>query len=327
MVIVVADSSQVATARRAASDFAVVEGFDDTQAGRVALIATEIATNLLKHASSGELIVGRYEDSSGAGVELLGLDKGEGITNLTQSLQDGYSTAGSSGTGLGAIRRLADQFEVFSRPGGTAILARIGRTAAAVAAGTAAMLGAVVVPYPGENVSGDAWTFGTPNGKPTLLAVDGSGHGPMAHAAAAMAVQTFHARLHDNVTLLVEDIHRALAPTRGAAVAVAQIDRARKLVRYVGVGNISAATVSGREVRRMVSNNGTAGHVAPRIREFTYPYSDGDMVLLHSDGLSSRWDLAQYPGLSVSHPSLLAGVLYRDHRRGRDDASVVAMKV
>jgi len=327
MVIVVADSSQVAAARRAANDFATGQGFDETQAGRVALIATEIATNLLKHASSGELVVGRYDDSSGGGVELLGLDKGQGIANLTASLQDGYSTAGSSGTGLGAIRRQADQFEVFSRPGqGTAILARIGK-AAATMAGAAVLLGAVVAPYPGETVCGDAWSFAAPNGKPTLLMVDGSGHGALAQAAAKVAVDSFHARLHDNITLLVEDIHRALSPTRGAAVAVAQIDRAQGLVRFVGVGNISAAAVNGAEVRRMVSNNGTAGHVAPRIREFTYPFSGNGTVLMHSDGLSSRWDLAQYPGLSVSHPSLLAGILYRDHRRGRDDASVVAMKV
>lgn len=325
MVIVVADSSQVATARRAASDFASGLGFDEEQTGRVALIATEIATNLLKHASNGELIVERYDDSSGSGVELLGLDKGGGIANVARSLEDGYSTVGSSGTGLGAMRRQADQFEVFSRPGqGTVILARISK---AVIAGAAALLGAAVVPYPGETVCGDAWAFALTSGKPTLLMADGSGHGALAEAAASVAVEAFRGSRHDNITLLMEDIHRALAPTRGAAVAVAQIDRGQKLVRFVGVGNISAATVNGAEVRRMVSNNGTAGHVAPRIREFTYPYSDGATVMLHSDGLSSRWDLAQYPGLSVSHPSLLAAILYRDHRRGRDDASVVAMRV
>jgi hypothetical protein len=76
----------------------------------------------------------------------------------------------------------------------------------------------------------------------------------------------------------------------------------------------------------MVSHNGTAGHLAPRIREFTYPFTGKPLVILHSDGLSTKWGLADYPGLAASHPSLIAGVLFRDHRRGRDDATVVAVR-
>jgi hypothetical protein len=124
---------------------------------------------------------------------------------------------------------------------------------------------------------------------------------------------------------LVEAIHRALAPTRGAALAVARIDIAARVVRFVGVGNIGAVLASGGEVRRLASNNGTAGHIAPRIREFTYPFSSKPLVILHSDGLSARWEIDAYPGLE-SHPSLVVGVIFRDHRRGRDDATVVAMR-
>ena len=121
-------------------------------------------------------------------------------------------------------------------------------------------------------------------------------------------------------------MHRALMPTRGAAVAVARIDAGARTVRYVGVGNISGVLVSDGGTRHMVSHNGTAGHVAPRIREFTYEFSGDPLVILHSDGLTPRWDLGAYPGLATQHPSLIAGVLLRDYRRGRDDASVVAMR-
>ncbi len=124
----------------------------------------------------------------------------------------------------------------------------------------------------------------------------------------------------------MELVHRALAPTCGGAVAVARVDRAAKLVRFVGVGNITGVIVMGADIKRMVSHNGTAGHVAPRIREFTYPYIGTPTVILHSDGLTTKWDLAAYPGLVATHPSLVAGVLYRDHARGRDDVSVVAMQ-
>ena len=94
----------------------------------------------------------------------------------------------------------------------------------------------------------------------------------------------------------------------------------------MGVGNINGVMISGADVKRMVSHNGTAGHLAPRIREFTYPFTAAPAVLLHSDGLTSRWDLGDYPGLGAAHPSLIAGVLFRDFRRGRDDASVVCMR-
>ena len=78
--------------------------------------------------------------------------------------------------------------------------------------------------------------------------------------------------------------------------------------------------------RSVVSHHGTAGGAARRIQEFTYPWKGGDILVLHSDGLGSHWTLAGYPGLAQRHPALIAGVLYRDHRRGRDDTTVVVVR-
>jgi len=240
-------------------------------------------------------------------------------------MQDGYSTAGSPGNGLGAVARLADITRIYSRPGqGSAILARFVN-----APGTASqtLLGATLAPYPGERVCGDNWSWSSTARGRTLMLVDGSGHGAEAARAAEIAVRSFNEHADAACEDIVERLHRALAATRGAALAVARIDTAARVVRYVGVGNISGILVNGGgKARHMVSHNGTAGHVAPRIREFTYEYSSEPLVIMHSDGLTSRWDLAAYPGLTVEHPALIAGVLLRDHRRGRDDASVVAMR-
>jgi anti-sigma regulatory factor (Ser/Thr protein kinase) len=329
MLVSLSDSSQVAAARRAANSQALQLGFDEEAAGRGALAATELATNLLKHAGRGHVLVDPYRDSSGSGLEILSLDKGPGIADLARAMADGYSTAGSMGTGLGAVRRLADEFAVYSRPGlGTAIMARI-RDAKTTPPPTpsAVSLGAVVVPVAGETVSGDRWSFAAPALGPTLMAIDGSGHGAQAEAAADVATSAFERHAAEDCVLLTEFMHRALAPTRGGAVAVARIDRAKGMIRFVGVGNIAGALLSEGKLQRMVSHNGVLGHIAPRIREFTYPFKGGVTVLLHSDGLSSKWDLGSYPGLGASHPSLIAGVLFRDHRRERDDASVVVMRV
>jgi anti-sigma regulatory factor (Ser/Thr protein kinase) len=329
MLVTLSDSSEVAAARRAAKSQAQTLGFDEQAAGRSALVATELATNLLKHAGRGQILLDRYRDSSGSGLEILSLDKGPGIADLGRAMEDGYSTAGSMGTGLGAVRRQTDEFAVYSRPGlGTAVMARIRDAKPPPAPATPIIsLGAVVAPIAGESVSGDRWGFASPSLGPTLMAVDGSGHGPQAEAAADVAVAAFERHAAEDCVPLIEFMHRALAPTRGGAVAVARIDSAKGMLRFVGVGNIAGALVSEGKLQRMVSHNGVLGHIAPRIREFTYPFKGGVTLLMHSDGLSSKWNLGSYPGLGASHPSLIAGVLFRDHRRERDDASVVVMRV
>jgi anti-sigma regulatory factor (Ser/Thr protein kinase) len=328
MLIAVSDQSQIAGARRSAEALARRLGFDEQRTGRVALIATEMATNVLKHAAHGHLLAAPFADSTGAGVELLAMDKGPGIADVTRSLEDGYSTAGSPGTGLGAIRRQAEIFDLYSRPGdGTVIMARVLGDDRASVATDGGELGIVLQPYPGEVECGDSWAFGPKSGAPSLFAVDGSGHGPQAALAARSAVEAFEKSDQMDSVRVMETIHRALAPTRGAAIAVARVDRPAQLVRFSGVGNISGALVSEGAIKRMVSLNGTAGHVAPRMREFTYPYSGAATVILHSDGVSAKWDLASYPGLAACRPSIIAGVLSRDFGRSSDDAMVVVLRV
>lgn len=328
MIIEVADPSQIAGARRAASDAAQACGFDEANTGRVALVATELATNLVKHTQGGEIVIDRYADSSGSGIELLSLDKGAGIADIARAFEDGMSTAGSSGTGLGAIRRQSDQLNVFSRPNlGTAIAARISGSGRGKAEGIV-VLGAIALPVSGELVCGDGWAFAKSARGPAVVVADGSGHGPAARTAAEAAIRAFQRCADDGCTAILAEMHRELAPTRGAAVAVARVEPEARVVRFVGVGNIAGAVIAADgTVRRMVSHNGTVGHIAPRIHEFSYPWAPGSLVLMHSDGLSTKWDLAAYPGLAASHPSLVAGVLFRDFRRKNDDATVLAMRV
>lgn len=326
MIVAVAEQSQVGHARRLAAEQARAGGMKEEKTGRVALAATELATNLVKHAGQGHLVVSRFADAEGEGIELLAVDKGPGIADLNRALSDGYSTAGSLGTGLGAVDRSADRFAVFSRPGlGTAVLARFAAAPPPKDRARIA-LAALVEPYPGERVCGDGWAYAGGCRSATVLVVDGSGHGDHAARAAAIAIEAFLACAELDCVRIVETIHRALAPTRGAALAVARLEWQEQIVRFVGIGNIVGAMITEGAVRHMVSHNGTAGHIAPRIREFTYPFVGRPTVILHSDGMSARWDLAAYPGLAAAHPSLIAGILFRDYRRGRDDCSAVVLR-
>jgi len=327
VIVPVTEPSQIGDARRRATEFARV-GALSQRADAIALVATEMASNLVRHGGGGELVVQHFDDADGSGIELLALDRGPGMDNVERSRIDGHSTAGSSGTGLGAIARQSDRFRIFSRPGmGCALQARFVAMAPPPAGSPRRHLGAIVAPYPGETDIGDAWSCAAADDGCSVLVVDGSGHGIEAARAAATAVEVFVQHRSEDGVRIVERIHRALAATRGAAVALARIDRAGGLLRYVGVGNIAGILVGAGAAHHLVSNNGTAGHGTPRIREFVYPLAAALLLVMHSDGLGSRWSLGDYPGLIMQHPGLVAGVLYRDHRRGRDDASVVALRL
>lgn len=325
MIVDVADGSQVAAVRRTATELAQDLGADEVTVGRVAIIASELATNILKHTGRGQLSVTKFADVTGKGVELLALDKGVGIVNIPQAMEDGFSTAGTAGSGLGAIKRQSDHFEIFSRTDqGTAVLSRVMTDKKGIGEVT---IGSVIAPYPGEQAIGDSWAFAPSQHGPTLMLIDGTGHGPSAASAAQTAVEIFHRNVDEQNVDLLDRINRGMGHTRGGAIAVARLKPNEAMVRYAGVGNISGAVNSSSGLRRMVSHNGTIGLTVRRIQEFTYPVTGASVVIMHSDGVSAKWELSAYPGLAMAHPSLIAGVLFRDFWRSRDDGLVVAMRV
>lgn len=327
MITTVADSSQVAEARRAARREGAALGFGEEAVGRVAIIATELSTNILKHAGRGEIVIRPFADADGEGLEILALDDGPGMSDVARCLGDGYTTVGTRGTGLGAVRRLSQRFGVFSRPGqGTAILARcFDRQGNGISA--TAVVGAVRAVCPGETISGDDFRVHHMRGATRILVADGSGHGPFAARAAEEAARILAEAPEDPLETVVGRIHRGLEPTRGAAIGLAEIEEGAGVVRFVGVGNIAGTLYDSTGAKKLVSMSGIAGHLSPRIREFRYPFSSPATLVLHSDGIGTRWDLGAYPGLLSAHPALAAGILYRDFRRDRDDATVVTVRV
>jgi len=322
--IEITDASGVSAARRCAAVLTREAGFGETEAGRVAIVVTEAATNLLKHANGGEVLLQTVSAYSVAGLEMLALDRGKGIASLGEARRDGYSTAGSPGTGLGAMSRQADVCDIYSIPGqGTAVLAEVWSRPAPHDVSERLRIGAACAPRSGEDVSGDGWEVTRRGSCVVILVVDGLGHGPVAADARREAIRIFRASPALGPGPLVAAIHAGLRSTRGAAVAVSEIDLERGRLTFCGLGNVCAVIVSNSDSRHLVSHNGTAGHAARKIDEFTYPWPDNAMLVQHTDGLTSHWTLDQYPGVMARHPSLVAGVLYRDFKRGHDDVAVV----
>lgn len=329
VVVPVTEASQVADARRRASGVAQAFGFDETATGRVAIAVTELATNLVKYGAAGEILLGTFDGETGAGVEIIALDKGSGLADIAEALRDGHSSGGSSGTGLGSVRRQSQAFDIVSCPNrGTAVLARLQAHPPARAAAPAAVprFGGLAVPLRGESVCGDAFAIATRGAGWTVMVADGLGHGPSAAEASDEAVRLFRQHEDESPSEILAAIHAGLRHTRGGAVSVARYEPDDALLVFAGVGNVAGAIVSGGEVKRLVSLVGTAGHVVRRIRSFDYPFPADALLVLCSDGISTGWTLEGYPGLAGAYPSLIAAVVYRDFARGRDDATVLVAR-
>ncbi|TXG02335.1 ATP-binding SpoIIE family protein phosphatase [Massilia arenae] len=324
-VFAVSHASDVAAVRRAGQKVADSLGFNETRAGQLALIITEAATNILKHAGEGEIHVGPAQSPSGIGVDVLALDKGPGIADLASSLVDGVSTAGTAGTGLGALHRLSDEFDVYSTPGeGSVFFMRLWRDVPGPTP-CGVEVGALWTPIRGEEACGDGWAVACEASGATLLAADGLGHGPDAARAANAAIGALERRGPVGASEMMHLAHEALRPTRGAALAAARIDFDADELRFAGVGNIGAVAFD-QTRRALVSHNGIVGHNMRKVQEFAVPFGPGALCVLHSDGIETRWDLDKYPGLQGRSPALIAAVLMRDYIRGRDDAMVLVVR-
>lgn len=325
--VAVSDATYVAAARRAVESLAARIGLDEQDRGRASLVVTELATNLVRHGQGGEVLAKAIQNGPATGLELIAIDRGPGIANIAESLRDGSSTYGSSGTGLGAIRRQSEEFDLFSTPGqGTAVLARLWPKRQDMV-DRVVQVGAVSVPKPEEQVCGDSLAVQHSGTTVSAMVVDGLGHGMLASAAAEQARRLFSAGFTPSPAAAVQKIHAGLRATRGAAVGVLTVDLAASRAVFCGIGNIAGLAAAGGNIRRFVSMNGIAGHTAGTLREFVYPCDGAGLVIvLHSDGVSTNWSLDRYHGLAARHPSLIAAVLLRDWGRRRDDATVLVLK-
>jgi anti-sigma regulatory factor (Ser/Thr protein kinase) len=316
--VTLSDPSQVGEARRMVAALCGRMGMGETAVGQASLLATEAANNVVRHGGGGELLVREMHGASG--VELIALDRGPGIADLGRAMEDGHSTGGTSGTGLGAMRRLSTSFDVYTRSTqGTAVLMRTG--------GPAPALGVVNRAHPGETECGDVWDVEPRPFGLRLLIADGLGHGPQARESALLAARGA-AGGKESPQRALEEAHLSARAGRGAAMAVAEVDLRQREIRYAGVGNISAIVLEpGGGSRSLVSMNGTVGQGTVRARPFAYPFEYGAVLVMFSDGLTSHWSLDAQPGLLARHPALLAAVLYRDHWRRRDDVTVLALRL
>lgn len=323
-------------ARRAAGELGRRIGLSTDRIAEIDLAVTETAVNLNKHAVDGALLLRLVSVGDQVAVELIAVDHGPGIADVGHVRHDGVSSAGTLGIGLGVVTRMADSLDVHSLPGrGTVLLARF-RDRPPGAPRTSAgfpepAVAGITRPLSGENVCGDAWAArhsspGSAEDAPIMVMLcDGLGHGPLAALAGEQAVGAFHRTPSDDPKEILAALHQALAGTRGGAVAVAAIDPRARSVRYCGVGNISGFVVADGRRNTLLSAPGIVGHHLPRLRSFDAELPENAAMIMHSDGLTERWDPRTLPGLFRQSSTIIAAHLLREAGVRKDDASAVVV--
>lgn len=320
-VLPIEDTSQVGHARRLAQRLAVDLGFDEVDAGRVALTATELATNLLKHAVLGALHLRSIATQSGFGIEIVAVDRGPGF-NLSECLADGFSTGGTQGTGLGALMRQAQVFDAYSDPKGSAVLVQLFRRSDSA---LPLRFGVSQHSLNDDPACGDVWHLAVDGQRISALVIDGIGHGEDAQEAGIAGAKAYAEAPFAEPESSIASMHQAMSGTRGGAAAVALFDASLSNLRFAGIGNIGASLLNAETSRGLASHPGIVGSQFRKARAFDYPVGGDQLLIMYSDGLRSRWNLRDYPGLVHRHPALIATVLHRDYCRGRDDVTVLVI--
>jgi anti-sigma regulatory factor (Ser/Thr protein kinase) len=329
----ISDRSYMSSAKRDIARMADSIGFNADQKGKIDIIISELTSNLIKHNTvHGEILIKPLFDTKPFGIEILSVDNGPGMHDSKRMMEDGVSTYGSKGEGLGAIKRLSDQFDIYSLPEiGTFILSRIfiknESITSSIKPKPKLKVNVVMVPKSGEIVCGDGWAEVENDDKIIILAADGLGHGKDAHQASVEAINLFTTCMLCVPSEILKLIHNSIKKTRGIVGGIAKIDFKEETLSYCGIGNISGRIISKDGSKSLVSYNGTVGHNIPsNFHDHTYKWDPSNILILHSDGLKSRWDISKYPGIEKHDGSLIAAILYKDNTRRTDDALVIVAR-
>jgi len=324
------DRSFLAYLKKGISQIAFQIGFPVQRLNEIDLIVAEMGSNLIKHAGGGEILVRHFQTTDNAGIELISIDNGPGMVDPGRMMQDGISTAGTLGHGLGSINRLADFTQLYSLRGwGTIVLARIYKKPLVESRSEQNFdYRSVIVAKPGETVCGDGCYVKLTASHIKLFLGDGLGHGPEANLAVQTAINAFRLCADHNPVAIIRHLHRSVNKTRGLVGAVVVYDTQNKQWNWCGVGNISTRISGSLRTKNFLSYNGIIGMNLPNsMNDHTLPFEQGQLLLMGSDGLQSRWDIAKYTSIHRYDLSILAAAIYKDFARQTDDTSIFIGRV
>jgi len=330
-VIPIAVATDVYAARQVARAMAMALGFEPQVSEELILVTSELASNLVKHAQGGQLILTPVEDGGRVGLQITSCDRGPGIADVEQAIKDGFSTADSLGYGLGTVNRLMDQFDITSQRGvsaGTTIVCTRWLRREEPSLSCPLEFGAATRAYPTMPVNGDAFVIKRWGTSALVSVIDGLGHGQYAHRAAQAARQYVETHVDQPLEAIFRGVGRTCRATRGVVMALLRFDFSGEEIRvsFASIGNIETRVFGGATRQPFIVPRGIVGGNAPRPRVTDYRWDSGTVMVLHSDGVSGHWGLADFPDLLRESAATMAPRLLRTLAKDNDDATVVVVR-
>ena len=323
----VALASDVRRADELARTFSASLGFSNEHCGEICLVASELASNLLRHASHGRMRLSRVDSGGRTGIQIESEDNGPGIPNVEEAITDGYSTAGGLGLGLGAVNRLMDELEFYSgAQGGVHVVCqRWLRPASRVILEKVLAFGAATRSYRMLSENGDTFIIRQWNRHALVGVIDGLGHGHFAQRASQTARQYIEQHFDQSMENLFRGAGRACRATRGVVMALARFDLDRRILTLASVGNIEVRLVGNHERLKLVVRRGIIGLNAPAPVPLEHPWTPGSLLIMHSDGIRTHWDWKDFPDLEGQTPTAIAHRLLHQLGKADDDATVLVV--
>ena len=324
------DRSFVAFVKRDLHNQLLHSKFNKNRIAEIDIIISELTSNLIKHAGSGELLCRLSDKEDGSMLEILTIDNGPGMADVHRMMKDGVSTSNTLGQGLGAIQRLSTGFQIYSMPKwGTVTYTWIDTAEKKRKRQINDVeVRGLCVPLGHEVQCGDAYAVTKTRNHVKIMLADGLGHGKHAHEAVATAHEAFVRTDELQPVEIIRHIHQQVRKTRGLVASVAVLDLKNREWKICGVGNISTRLYGGIMFKHYTSYNGIVGLNIPNtLNETVVPAEKNQQLVMCSDGIRSRWDLSRYPSILKNDMMLVAGALFKDYTRRTDDASIFIGKV
>jgi anti-sigma regulatory factor (Ser/Thr protein kinase) len=327
------DRSYISFVKREIHNLLTQAGFTTRRTGEIDIIVSELTSNLIKHADTGELVYRLSSEEGNKAFEIFCIDNGPGSSDITKMMKDGASTSNTLGHGLGAIGRLSDVFQIYSLNGwGTVAYSKsfmLPVKPSVLKRKTGIDIKALIVCYPGEKLCGDGYFVKKAENQTGIFLGDGLGHGPHANDAVQQAIEAFKTcEEADDPVEILRFINEKVKKTRGLVGTVAIFGHKTKVVRICGVGNITTTLCHGLETKNCMSYNGIIGLRIPNSMNYTeVDVEKYQCIIMYSDGIKSRLDLSKYPALLKYDPSIIASAIFKDNARRNDDTTVLVGKL
>jgi anti-sigma regulatory factor (Ser/Thr protein kinase)/serine/threonine protein phosphatase PrpC len=308
--------------------FADSVGFIPAHRAEIALVVTELASNVVQHASGGTVRLSRIEAPGRVGMQIESEDTGPGISDLEQAITDGYSTAGGLGIGLGTVNRLTDELAAYSLPerGVRIVCQRWIRPQTSGFSLRDLAFGAATRSYRRLRENGDAFIIKQWGRNAIAGVIDGLGHGEFAQRASQTARQYVEQHFDQPLESLFRGVERACRTTRGVVMALARFDLDQQKLTVASVGNVEVRLIGSPERFNLIIKRGVIGLNAPSPVPTEHPWTSSSLLIMHSDGLPAYWAWDEFSDLAHVPPAIVARRLLQGLGKMDDDATVVVAR-